>query len=111
MDNFGFSLFVISTALLLVISLVLFGAYILKRIGYHGKLLERISQYKKSIFFNILITYSLLNGLKYNILACTSLYRSDSDAGSKLLGALLLSLFIVLPLYYAYLLQKREKEK
>ena len=111
MDNFGFTLLVISTALLLVISLVLLGAYILKRIGYHGKLLERISQYKKSIFFNILITYSLLNGLKYNILAFTSLHQSDSDAGSKLLGALLLSLFIVLPLYYAHLLLKREKEK
>ena len=44
------------------------------------------------------------------MLAFTSFERSDSDVGSRLLGGCILTVFIILPLFYARLLLKNEKK-
>ena len=58
----------------------------------------------------MLIELSLLNGLKFYILAFTALNGSDSDFVSKLIGAIILLLYTLLPLLYAFILRKMEKK-
>ena len=111
MGNFGLTLLIISTVLLVLVLLVLLGSYIIKRTGYSGKVKQRLEQLKKSLFFNLLIGYILLNGLKYYILGFSSLHRSDSDVGSKIVGGLVILLYFILPLFFAYILYKMEKKK
>ena len=50
----------------------------------------------------------LMSGLKCYIIAFTAFRMSDSDSGSKILAAILFLIYILLPLFFARLLYKKE---
>ena len=106
MKNFGITLLIISTILVVVILVCALATFIMKRTGYTGKFKQRVQTMWRNIFFNMLISLCLLNGLKYYILAFTALARSDSGVESKLIGAFVLTVFVLLPLYFARMLKK-----
>ena len=107
LNNFGVTLLFISAVLIVLISLIAVATIIIKRTGYEGRLKDRINSLRQRIFYNMLIEYSLVNSLKFYILAFLSLNKSD--LGTKLLGAGVLAFFLVLPLFFARLLKKNEE--
>ena len=100
----------ISVVLSLLILLVTLASLIIKRTGYEGKAKERVEKFKKSIFFNMIISQILVNALKCYIIGFMSFHMTDSDVGSKSLGAVILSIYIALPFFFARLLYKRQEE-
>ena len=110
MDSFGLTLLVATLVLAVFVALVILALYIINRTGYQGKFKQRILSLKQQIFYNMLIAMILLNGLKSYILALTTLNRSDSDTGSKILAVILLLLYLALPYFFARMLYKQEKK-
>ena len=108
MDNFGLTLLILSSILTVTILLIALAAYIIKRTGYRGKLRDKIYQLKSKIFYNMIISYSLQNALKYYMLAFFALNGSDSSIASKVFGGFILTVYIGLPLVFARLLHKME---
>ena len=109
MKDFGMTLLVFSAVLTVVVLLIALTTYIIKRTGSQGKVRALNNKLKKTIFFNMLISYSLLNSLKFYILSFSFL-NSANEIKEMVVGGLILLLCIVLPLMYALLLRKRESK-
>ena len=108
MANYGFTLFVISALFAGIILIVVIATFIIKKTGYQGKVKTRVEQFKKRLFYNILIEYVLLNSLKYFIMAFTAFRLKGSDIGSITIAVIILLLYLVLSVLFTCLLHMRE---
>ena len=98
------------TLLLVIISLISLTSYIINRTGYRGKFKKHINALKKRLFFNMLIAFTLMNALKFYVLALTIVNGADVGIVKKILAGLCLLLMVILPLFYARLLYKWQNQ-
>ena len=110
LDSFGITLLFLITLLLVIISLITLASYIINRTGYRGKFKKHIDALKKRLFFNMLIAFTLLNALKFYVLALTTVNGADVGIVKKILAGLCLLFLVILPLFYARLLYKWQNE-
>ena len=78
----------------------------MRLLGYKGTVLQKIKSLNEKIFFNMIISYILINSLKFFVLSFTAFKSSDSDYESEVLGGVLLSLYLLMTLFFAFLLFK-----
>ena len=77
----------IGSFILLILLVVIYGTYRLsKSCCDNSKTRETVEKLKNKIFFNPIIRYSLLNCLKFNIVALTAIRRAESYDGT-IIGA------------------------
>ena len=108
MAIYGFTLLVISALLACIILIVVIATFIIKRTGYQGKFKARVEQFKKRLFYNMLIQYVLLNALKHFIMAFTAFKLKESDIGTITIAAIILLLYLLLSVLFSCLLHLRE---
>ena len=65
---------------------------------------------KNKVFFNPMIRYTLLNCLKYNIIAMTTIMHNSESLMEVGFAIILIILFLILPTFYAYFLKSRKEE-
>ena len=96
------------TFLLITVLVLTLASYIINRTGYRGRVQRYIDSLKKKLFFNMLIAFTLLNALKFYVLAFTNLNGVDTGIEKKIAAGFILLILVLLPLFYARLLYKRE---
>lgn len=77
LDSFGATLIIGSLIFFVVIVLVLVIVIVAKRINNSPKCLEIIKKIKRSIFFNPIIRYIVLNSLKFDLQALVAIKASE----------------------------------
>ena len=106
-ENVGATL-LIGSLILLILIFVIYCTYRLsKKFCDASKNRERIEKLKNKIFFNPMIRYTLLNCLKFNIVAMTAIRRSQGAAGAIFTAIVIELLFLLIPILYAYILKKK----
>lgn len=107
-ENLGISLIVITFFALILLTFVLSCFYLAKRINKYPKCLSFLKKVKTRLFFNPFIRYSLLNYLKYTMVALLALTVPSREITSIITGSLLLTFLSLLSIFYVVLLYKKK---
>ena len=70
---------------------------------------DRISKFKRSIFYNPLIRFTYLNTLKFNIGAMGTIAGLNEDPSEIVFAVFLLLTFNILPIIYSCFLKRNEE--
>lgn len=107
-ENLGATFIFIFSALLLVTTIVAFLAWCSKRQNKVSPACrEKIQKVKNKVFFNPLISYSMLNSMKLSMIAVTAIGGARSDPTQIVVGSLLFTALVATSVVYQRLLKRR----
>lgn len=107
-ESLGATLLLITISVLVLVFLLLASIWCYKR---NSKPLPScIAKVANKIFFNAIIRYTLLNCLKFNVLASVALFKTSNTISELCLAGLIFTVLNILAVLYSYKLWKHKED-